>query len=350
MKKKIIIISNSLGSTFNFRRGLIDRLESTADEVTVFSTKDDSDNVVDINSNVTILTGIWKFIKYSLSKNTDVIHGFTHVGNFLAFCLKLLRPKATLVVNVTGMGRAFSNDNLSNRTKQLAILAFYSISSLLTAAIIVQNKRDLDLLRKVIPNWSKLMITRGSGISRNHFRNIKLNYSFKKTSILVGCFSRALTEKGIHEFYQLADRNRQGPFQFAHTGLHGYQEFSSNRIASYAAENNVSYTAYVPDLRNVLASTDIVCVLGNYREGFPRICIEALCAGRVVIATKLSGIEDVENFFDTLVLAEDSLDVALSRAVTLVRNEDLRRMNAERAIDFFDEEHVVAKYMEAYSN
>lgn len=349
MKKKFIIISNSFGSTFNFRLGLIQRLLKNSNQVTVFSTKNDLKNVSNEYSKVTVLTGIRSLIKFGLLNDIDVIHGFTHVGNLLAFGLKCSRPNATLVLNVTGMGRAFSNKDLSSRLKQFAILAFYMIASLLAVKIIVQNKRDLELLRKVLPHRHKLFMTRGSGISRNHFENVELDYRFEKNCIRIGCFSRALTEKGINDYYHLAKRNSAAPFQFSHTGLPGHGKFSSIRIASYAAENNVSYQAYVPDLRNVLLSIDIVCVLGRYREGFPRICIEALCAGRVVIATKLSGIEDVTNLFDTLVVVEGSLDEALEKAVTLVENEDLRRINAKRAIDFFDEERVIDKYIEAYS-
>ncbi len=59
-----------------------------------------------------------------------------------------------------------------------------------------------------------------------------------------------------------------------------------------AASGDVSFIGAVDDIRPYLAAADVV-VLPSYREGMPRVAMEAAAAGRPVVAYDVRGVREV---------------------------------------------------------
>jgi glycosyltransferase involved in cell wall biosynthesis len=114
----------------------------------------------------------------------------------------------------------------------------------------------------------------------------------------------------------------------------------------------VEYLGHVDDMPALMARADIV-VLPSYREGTPRVLVEAAAAGKPIVATDIGGcrglVEDGVNGLLVPVRDADALAVALRR---LAQDAGLRERfgRAGRAIFAagFSEELVLGKTLAVY--
>ena len=114
----------------------------------------------------------------------------------------------------------------------------------------------------------------------------------------------------------------------------------------------VEYWGYRSDMPQVLASSSMV-VLPSYREGLPKVLLEAAAIGRAVITTDVPGCRDAitPGITGLLVPVRDSESLALAIEQLLSNPEQRRAMGlagrllAERE---FDERGVVNKHLNIY--
>ena len=105
-------------------------------------------------------------------------------------------------------------------------------------------------------------------------------------------------------------------------------------------------------MHKVLAHSSIVC-LPSYREGLPKVLLEAASCGRAIIATDVPGcreiVDDGEN--GLLVPLKDS--IALASAIKELINDSEKRkrmgINGRRLVENeFSEETVVFQTLKVY--
>ncbi len=104
--------------------------------------------------------------------------------------------------------------------------------------------------------------------------------------------SRLVREKGCADFLALA-RALHGRADFVHVGpVEPDQRDALSAQELAAASGDVSFVGAVDDVRPYLDSADVV-VLPSYREGIPRVAMEAAAAGRPVVAYDVRGVREV---------------------------------------------------------
>ena len=104
--------------------------------------------------------------------------------------------------------------------------------------------------------------------------------------------SRLVREKGCLDFLGLA-RALHGQADFVHVGpVEDDQRDAISSAEIAAASDDVSFVGAVDDIRPYLAAADVV-VLPSYREGVPRVAMEAAAAGRPVVAYDVRGVREV---------------------------------------------------------
>lgn len=362
MNRKVSIIANSFSATFVFRRSLLRGLKAEGKLGPVVSSSDDLSNVdlggldidlvvIDLMTVISMIKSLYKISRQLKSSNVNIIHGFTHVGNFLAWLTSSINS-SKLILTVTGMGKAFSSNSIYNRVLQTVILAFYWVARFKTSAIIVQNKDDFLLFSRLLGRNSrkKLFITNGSGIDLSYFDGVQPYILPNRSlgSITIGFFSRALPQKGVKEFYELASSySSVGSFRFVHVGHPGYGEYAPDGIKSTASQMNVEYYDFAVDIRPFLLATDIVIIPSAYREGLSRLFIEAMLAGKVVVARDTTGVRDHIKSDDNAVLYRNNLKGALEHAFTMNLGEIGKRARLY-AENNFDVKIVDGVYRKAY--
>jgi len=362
MTCRVAIIANSFSATFVFRKSLLEYLKSSGILGPVISSCNDISNVNQDGLNAKLVffdcekfgslfrsfLGICRLLRES---NVGVIHGFTHIGNLIAWLSSLVN-RSGLVLTVTGMGRVFSCRSFYCRVFQFFILAFYWIAKFKASAVIVQNRDDLLLFSQLLGKASKtkLFLTNGSGIDVSHFHGVR-PYHFCKNfpgTIVIGFFSRALPEKGVDDFYKLADAcSSMASLKFVHVGHPGVGMYSAENIIATASQMNVEFKDFVVDIRPYLLAVDIVVIPSIYREGLSRLLIEAMLAGKVVIARTTTGVRDHIKTGNNGILYDSDLKCALETALGQDSNW-LRKKARLYAEQNFDVRIVNSVYIKAY--
>ena len=111
---------------------------------------------------------------------------------------------------------------------------------------------------------------------------------------LVVMVSRLVREKGCADFLELAEA-LSGVADFVHVGPFEHDQRDAITQAEIDAARNagtVSFVGPVEDVRPYLAAATVV-VLPSYREGIPRVAMEAAAMGRPVVAYDIRGMREV---------------------------------------------------------
>lgn len=86
------------------------------------------------------------------------------------------------------------------------------------------------------------------------------------------------------------------------------------RAAKHGLANRVQFLGYLPDVVPVLAAADVLA-LTSTTEGVPQVVIQALAAGRPIVATDVPGLREVPGAPVTIVSDVDRLDAAMRHAL-----------------------------------
>jgi glycosyltransferase involved in cell wall biosynthesis len=126
---------------------------------------------------------------------------------------------------------------------------------------------------------------------------------------LVGFVGRLVVQKGIRYLIEAARLavERCDDVQFVLVGEGGLDGLARRLIVQYALEQRVILAGYRRDIPQVMAALDVF-VLPSLYEGLPYTLMEAMAAGRAVIATDVMGNRDLVRPEETglLVPAQDA--------------------------------------------
>jgi glycosyltransferase involved in cell wall biosynthesis len=258
-----------------------------------------------------------------------------------------------VINNVSGLGTAFIRQGLLTRI----VTSLYRAAFRRSATVFFQNGEDRDLFvsrRIVAPDKAALLP--GSGIDLERFapRPREGGGGGRFAFLMV---ARLLWDKGVREYVEAA-RLVRAKFPEARFRLLGFLD-AVNRTAvpraevdAWVAEGLIDYLGDAEDVRPFLADADCV-VLPSYREGLPRVLLEAAAMGRPLIASDVPGCRHVaeEGVNGFLCAARDagSLAGAMTRMLRLSAGERAAMGEAARArVEAeFDERLVVRRYLEA---
>ncbi len=239
------------------------------------------------------------------------------------------------IVNaVTGLGYLFASRDWKAR------LSRGFIKSLLRRLIgndksiaILQNPDDVQLLFGTAGDSnSRVRIIRGSGVDLHAFAPMPE----PRGTPLVVLAGRMLWDKGVQEFVTAARALRQKGIA-ARFALVGASDVSSpsavpeRQLQTWQDDGVIEWWGSQDDMPKVFAQCHIVC-LPSYREGVPKVLIEAAACARPIVTTDVPGCREIVRHEENglLVPANDaqSLAKALRR---LIEDSTLRRRFGQRA-------------------
>ena len=151
------------------------------------------------------------------------------------------------------------------------------------------------------------------------------------------------------------------------SGLPGYMPFlaivsgpgnQKKGLEDYIGRNNlggdVAFYPFEPKLSSLLNAVDIVVLPSISSEDFPNIVLDAMAAGKVVLASRFSGIpEQVTDGESGLLVPPGDSDAIATALVTLCGDENFRKRLGEAARRSFSKrftvEHSVNSYQVLYT-
>lgn len=287
----------------------------------------------------------------------DVVHLVTIKPVLIGGLASILAKVPSIVYAISGLGFIFTNTMLKAKILRLGIIPLYRLAlSAKNKTVIVQNLDDLRILRQyvAIPEPQTVLIP-GSGVNLEQFNVQQL--PLKNKIVLMAC--RLLADKGVYEFHKSVRllKEKYPDVRFVLVGgIDPYNPASltEHELNEWVEKGDLEWWGHQRNMPEVLSQATLV-VLPSYREGMPKVLLEAQALGRPIVTTDVPGcreaIENGKTGFLAKVKDEHSLANAIEKLIT---NDELclefSRNARALAEQKFDIEQVVKTHMNIYEN
>ncbi len=275
----------------------------------------------------------------------DIVHTVTIKPVLYGGMLSRVLGVPANVSAVSGLGYVFIAQGPVATLRRALVRAAYRVAlGHPNGRVIFQNKDDLALFRA-----KHAVLIRGSGVDLDAFA---LAPPAERAIVMLPC--RLLWDKGVGEFVAAA-RSLAGRASFVLVGEVDTENpagVPAAQIEAWVGEGVVEWWGFSADMPATLARAAIV-VLPSYREGLPKVLLEAAAVGRAIVTTDVPGCRDavVANKTALLVPARDA--AALAKAIaTLLDDSALRTRFAAAGRDWverhFSAERVAEQTLALY--
>lgn len=205
-----------------------------------------------------------------------------------------LAPVGGVVSAVSGLGFVFMSEGRKAALIRKAVSLMYRLAfSKKNLRVIFQNTDDQDVLLSAgVLADSKVRIIRGSGVDLTLYQALQ-----EPEGVPVVCFAaRLLRDKGVYEYVEavrvLQQRGVHAAFRLVGDPDPGNPtSIMSEELEQWREEGAVEVLGYRKDIARLFADSHVV-VLPSYREGLPKVLVEAAACGRAVVTTDVAGCRD----------------------------------------------------------
>jgi glycosyltransferase involved in cell wall biosynthesis len=302
------------------------------------------------------LLAIADLIRIYRREKPDVVH---HVGMkpiIYGSWASRFSGRNAVVNAFAGLGYVFtgidrSRSSVSSVLRTLLRSACKSPSSM----AVFQNLDDFRTLRACgVVTSRNSAIVQGNGVAEDKFAPTPEDPG----DPVVLMASRLLNDKGVGEFVEAAAaiRRKGVRARFVLAGRHDHDNPTSTteaQLRAWQAAGTIEYWGNRFDMPQVIARSHIV-VLPSYREGFPKVLLEAASSGRPIVTTDVPGCREIVRHGENGLLVPVRDANALAEALmTLIGDRDLRlRMGArgrEIVMNEFTIQRIAPQFMDVYS-
>ena len=289
------------------------------------------------------------------SAKPDLIHNVTIkpvlYGSLVA---RILHSPAT-VNAISGMGYVFIAPGLKGRIARIPINLVYRVALAGSRTrVIFQNPDDIEsFISNGLVEEKKIALIRGSGVDVQKFVPAPEPPGIP----VVMLASRLLKDKGVIEFIEAARLLRDWKVS-CRVVLVGDPDpgnpasISEKELLSWEEQGWIEWWGHKTEMERVLPLASII-VLPSYREGLPKVLLEAAAVGRPIVATDVPGcreiVKDGEN--GLLVSPRDGSSLAYAIRRLVENPEERARMGSvgrEMAVNEFRTEKVVRRTLSVY--
>lgn len=362
---RALLVSNYAWTIFNFRLNLIRALEKTGIEVHVQTQYDGyeqrlglencrlhplSIDRTGVNPVRDLLTAA-SIGKAMRSIRADICLFFT-IKPVIYGGMAATLHSVPYICNVTGLGAAFGGP----AWLRMAARGLYRIGLSKASWVFFQNTDDMELfLAGGLAKAANASLLPGSGVDLARFQASAFPNTRRPVFLLV---ARLLREKGVAEFAGAARivKRRHPDAVFRLLGPLGVQNpsaISRSEIEGWVLDGAIEYLGESDDVRPFIGEADCVVLPSYYREGVPRVLLEASAMARPVISTDHVGCRDAvdDGVTGFLCRKRDAADLAAKMEMLLdMPPEDRALMGLrgrEKMRREFDEEIVISRYIAA---
>ena len=363
---KVLFFANTDWYLYNYRLPLARALKSRGDEVILLSPPGRYATLLEKDGFRWIsfplerkgmnpfaeLVSIIRLIQLFNKEKPGLIHLFT-VKPVLYGSIAAQLTRVPRIVNaITGLGYIFSDAGSFLRS---LLMWFYRLS-LHNTKVVFQNPDDLNVfVQHKLISASQAFLIPGSGVDVSQFLP-SIEPAGAPVVMLAG---RLLRSKGLPEFVEAARRIRAEGLiaRFVIVG----EPYPDNpdsilpeELSAWQEEGVIEAWGWHDDMAQVISQTSVVCLPTTYKEGLPRLLLEAGACGRPVIATDIPGcrmvVRDGEN---GLIIPPGNQAALVTALKTLISDPGLRQRMGVRGREIVEQEfsvnQVISRTFDVYN-
>jgi glycosyltransferase involved in cell wall biosynthesis len=291
------------------------------------------------------------------SKRPDVVHHVA-IKPVLYGSLAARLARVPAIVNaVPGLGYLFSDGTGLKAIKaRLAMFAYRLSCRGRQVRLIFQNPEDRDsFVAAGVAVPARTVLIRGSGVDVRRFQPSPE----PEGPPVVLMASRMLWDKGVAELVEAARLLRTAggpPCRFVLAGdpdVANPRSVPAAQLEAWQREGVLEWWGHQRDMPAVMRQAALVVFPSFYREGVPKVLLEACAAGRAIITTDLPGCREVVRHGENGLLVPPRDIRALAEAIAALLadpalRERMGRAGRIRAVEEFSETSVVDATLRLY--
>lgn len=247
-------------------------------------------NSVSITSNLKTIRELTKIME---EEKPDKIFAYTIkpviFGSFAAHRCKI----DEMYSMVTGLGHIYSDNSLKVKILRFICGKLYKRAFKFNKKVIFQNQDDIDeVIRRKYVKREKCELVNGSGVNMERFKRTPL----PKENVFI-MVSRVLKEKGVVEYFEAAKiikEKYKNKVNFMFVGEIDKTDYAvdTKRLQSFVDDKIVELIPETDDVPFYIRKARFFVLPTYYREGVPRVILEALSMGRPIITTYTPGCKE----------------------------------------------------------
>jgi glycosyltransferase involved in cell wall biosynthesis len=306
MAKKVLMITSSVRSFINFRYHLIKDFINKGYRVIACATPNHTDkNTFDLLQEIGVkyipiqientglnlffdLRTVYNLFRLIKKEQPDLIFNYTIKPVIYGSIAARLAKIDSVYSTITGLGYIFLGDTLKIGVLRLIVKRMYAFTLKFNKKIFFQNPDDLNLfISSKIVDKSKTVLINGSGVDIDYY--VSAPFPENCTFLLV---ARLIKDKGIYEYIKAAQwLKRKYPFvKFKLVGDYDANPSAIDEaeVKCWVTDGIIEYLGFLDNIKLILESSSVF-VLPSYREGLPKVVLEAMASGRPIITTNAPG-------------------------------------------------------------
>ncbi|MGA7521622.1 MAG: glycosyltransferase family 4 protein [Acidobacteriaceae bacterium] len=269
------------------------------------------------------------------------------VGSVLA---RLSRTPAILGA-ITGMGLLFAQDRLAYRMARSLVLLFLRVGYRHPNAVLaVENSDDREyFVSNRVVRRERTVLIPGAGVE---LEEIQAGPERAASKPVILCAARMIREKGILDLVAASQivRGRGIDFEVWLAGdpdVGNPSAISAEELRGLETDGNVRWLGHRDDVASLMGQAAVFCLPSYYREGLPRVLVEACAAGLPIVTTDVPGCREVVKNGGNGLLVKPRDVAGLAEALEKVLADTVLRKNMRIASRKIFEENFTASAVRA---
>jgi glycosyltransferase involved in cell wall biosynthesis len=261
-----------------------------------------------------------------------------------------------IIINAfSGLGSLFVSSSFIKCLMEYLVLSIFKLLFFgKNIYCIFQNNDDLEYFaKKRIINKERTFLIRGSGVDTSLFKPCN-----KPDGVVnVAFISRIIRDKGVLDFVEAAKMLKNKNIKMIIVGVpdkDNPSSISEDLINEWSKQGIIEWLGKCENVSEIMNNFHIV-TLPSYREGLPKVLLEAAACACPIIATDVPGCREICRNGINGILIRKKDPKALKEAICyLADNKSVCKKFGEKGreivIDEFSEDFVVAQTVEIYNH
>ena len=354
---KILILANSDGGLYNFRKELVQTLLNVGHEVIISVPMGDRvDYFIEMGCTykeielerhgtnpIKELKLLSKYKKLIKEVRPDIVFTYTIKPNIYG-AMACKKYKVPCVANITGLGTAVENKGLS----QLITVALYKLAFRKIKKVFFQNKENMSFFQREKIALGKHELLPGSGVNLNHFEPLDYPTSDKIEFLFI---SRIMKQKGIEQYLEAAKFIKQKYPNTVFNVCGGCEQDYQAKLNQLTEEGTIIYHGRIKDVKGFMKNISCTVHPTYYPEGMSNVLLESCACARPVITTNRAGCREIvdDGVNGYIVRAKDSSDVIEKiekfLSLTFEQRREMGLAGRKKVEEQFDRQIVIDKYL-----